>query len=62
MADIKPANIDYVEHGNDEHLGDKHQGPVIAESNRHADLYAEALEKYGTDDSIDAAAEKALKR
>lgn len=59
MADIKPADADYIEMGPQ---GKIHNEPIVAESNKYADLYAEALERYGTDDAIDAAAEKALKR
>lgn len=38
------------------------QPAVVGFSGKHAELYAEALERYGQDGSIDPAAEKRLKR
>jgi hypothetical protein len=38
------------------------QPAVVGFTGKHAELYAEALERYGQDGSIDPAAEKRLKR
>lgn len=59
MADIeaKTETIQHEEHG-------KLEAVPLADriKQQHADLYAEALEKYGQDGSIDPVAEKKLKR
>lgn len=59
MADIE-AKTDTAQH--QEHS--KLEAVPLADriKQQHADLYAEALEKYGQDGSIDPVAEKKLKR
>lgn len=70
MAEIKPTyngQSEYLEdteahaHEQANKLGEPTTA-IIADSNKYADIYAEALERYPTDESIDPAAEKALKR
>ena len=59
VKDDAPIQIE----GHDEEAFDKNPQPaVVGFTGKHAELYAEALERYGQDGSIDPAAEKRLKR
>jgi hypothetical protein len=59
VKDDRPLQLENQETGFD----DKTPSPaVVGFTGKHAELYAEALERYGQDGSIDPEAEKRLKR
>jgi hypothetical protein len=60
---IQPAKDESPIHDDHEALDLKNPQPaVVGFTGKHAELYTEALERYGQDGSIDPAAEKRLKR
>ena len=67
MADISPAadkTVDHIEHDEGRISEDIKRGEQVVAgfTGKHADMYAEALAKYGAEGSISPEAEKRLKR
>lgn len=66
VKDEQPIQIEGDDHDHDndrEAFALKNpQAAVVGFTGQHAELYAEALERYGQDGSIDPASEKKLKR
>jgi hypothetical protein len=59
--DPKPSSADQIEMVDEKKVGVSGDVPQVA-SNQYADIYYEALDKYGEDGAIPKDAEKKLKR